>query len=288
MHRTDGLRRRFGRYRRRLRAGTRTSITDDGAFPAFCRRAARDESLFAGFRRNPTFTTVLEHVTEEQGSKYLAAIRRDTPGLLDDHLARIMANDAFGDPVLVDYEGIGRISPTTLRYTKVVSDLIGRFGTLDGAEIIEIGGGYGGQARLIAALFDVASYALVDLRECLELARTFLSRFEIGEFEFITADRLRDREWDLVISNYAFSECARPVQDHYRDSVITRSLRGYMTCNLISPNFGVDSYTESELRTMRSDGHVVAEEPLTYEGNFILSWGHDRVEETWPADGAVG
>ena len=66
------------------------------------------------------------------------------------------------------------VSPTTLRYLKVANDLETLFSSLDGLRICEIGVGYGGQCRVLDAMFAVKSYTLVDLRPVLELASVSL------------------------------------------------------------------------------------------------------------------
>jgi len=60
------------------------------------------------------------------------------------------ANDHVGDPERYLYDKL-LISPSTLRYCKVFSDLVNLFTSLDGYSICEIGGGYGGQCRIIDA-----------------------------------------------------------------------------------------------------------------------------------------
>ena len=82
-----------------------------------------------------------------------------------------------GGGVIYDYSPIGKISPSTLRYIKVLSDLILYFGNLDNLRICEVGVGYGGQARIINSIFTPHSYDFVDLNAVLLLAQKYLSNY---------------------------------------------------------------------------------------------------------------
>jgi hypothetical protein len=126
----------------------KSSITNQRPYLDFCAQAAADDQVFESFRLKPVYVSMLEHVSESQGAGYLAAIQRDNPGYLGERLEALRGNDRLGLPLLYEYPGIGRISPVTLRYMKVLSDLELLFGDLTGKRVIEIGVGYGGQARL--------------------------------------------------------------------------------------------------------------------------------------------
>jgi hypothetical protein len=77
--------------------------------------------------------------------------------------------------------------------------------------------------------------------------------------------------YDLVISNYAFTECTRTVQEIYFDTVLARSARGYLTCNVISsPKWA--PFSREELLDRLPGSRVLPERPLTHERNFVLVW----------------
>lgn len=254
------------------RESERTSITDQPAYRAFCERAAKDDAVFVTFRRHPLYIRTMEHVSPELGAAYLDVIREQTPELLTDP-ARIMANDRFGGPLLHDIPGFGPIAPTTLRYLKVLSDLIVLFGRLDRLRIVEIGPGYGGQCRLIMDRFRVGRYTLVDLPTALKLAERYLTSFGLHDVEFRTMDDLPDGAVDLVISNYAFSECARPVQDLYAERIVRRAPAAYITCNFVNAVAGIASYSRDELLGLHGGARFVPERPLTHPDNAVLTWG---------------
>jgi hypothetical protein len=169
----------------------------------------------------------------------------------------------------------------TLRYVKVLSDLRRLFGDLTGMSIVEIGVGYGGQCRLICEFWPLRSCTLIDLDPVLELADRYLNTVGVEPRpELLRQGVVRPARYDLVISNYAFSELDRRVQDRYASEVVSQADRGYITCNFISSIFGVDSWSRSELENVHPGSHWVPEEPLTSEGNSILVWGDDNTVDS--------
>jgi hypothetical protein len=251
----------------------RTSVTDHVGYTAFCAAAAGQSEVFAAFKGSPVYREVLEHVTPEQGKIYLARVLEQSPELVP-LFDRFRENDRLGSPATYDYGEHGRFSPTTLRYAKVLSDLLLLFGRPDGWTIAEIGCGYGGQCFVVSTAAKPASYALIDLDECRALQRVYLERLGVAGTQFPSPDELDpDASYDLVISNYAFSECRREVQQHYLDSVLGRARRGYVTCNWIAPP-GYETFTRDELLEALPGSTFLPEVPRTAPANALLVWGH--------------
>lgn len=248
-----------------------TSISDNQDYPQVCLQASRDERAFAEFRRNPVYNQILEHVPEEQGRAYLQLIARDMA--LNGALARFRKNDLYGNPRTFEYPGAGRFSPTTLRYVKVLADLKALFGSLDGAEICEIGVGYGGQCRVICEWFKPGGYTLVDIAPALALAQRYLGNYGLATpLRFETMDQLAPRDYGLAISNYAFTELRRPLQEAYLEKVLLHAKRGYITYNEVTPP-EFKSYKVGELLERIAGARRIEEQPLTYPGNCIIAWG---------------
>ena len=114
------------------------SLSDDGRYVAFVRSALRDPKIFAEFKRHPDYRAILEHVSEEYGRKYLDLIVRNDAGLLG-KMEQFKKNDLLGSPFLAHYPETGEISPSTLRYVYVASELRRLFGSSLGGKIAEIG-----------------------------------------------------------------------------------------------------------------------------------------------------
>lgn len=77
----------------------------------------------------------------------------------------------------------------------------------------------------------------------------------------------------MFISNYAFSELSRQVQDMYLERVILKSKSGYIMWN--GHGWGVDGYTAEEILRMIPDSRVVLPaEPFPVPKEFaIIVWG---------------
>jgi putative sugar O-methyltransferase len=181
----------------------------------------------------------------------------------------------LGKPRTFYFEEIGRISPTTLRYIAVATDIRREFGNSNLKRIVEIGGGYGGQAAILRRLNMWEEYFIFDLPEVQVLIQRYLSFIGIGMIDFPKISTLDSYEYDLVISNYAFSELPRKIQDIYLEKVILKARRGFMLMNSGKNNV-----------TGRSDGKISVEElqriipnlrelpeiPLTSPDNYLLVW----------------
>jgi hypothetical protein len=269
-------RRRLGASSRR--AGSGSSISDDGEFPRFCELAQDDVDVFARFRRSAIYMTILEHVTREEGGVYLRELLAD-PWMFD-RLRPLLGSHDVGGPRVYHYPGIGTASPTTLRYIKVAADLHRLFGNLEGLRVAEIGVGYGGQARALTTAWALGRYELYDLPPILGLARRFLDAagVDASSFGFHDGRSPEPVESDLVISNYALSEVRREVQDAYLENVVLRAPRGYLTYNHISPP-ELRSYTADEVVAKIEGAHIMPEVPLTDPRNVIIVWG-DRERPT--------
>jgi len=251
-----------------------TSISDDGSYPEFCEKASNDDTTFATFKSNKIYTRVLEHTSYEFGLDYLKIIKENTPELLN-LIIDFKKNDICGAPATFYYSEIETsISPTTLRYTKVLSDLIHLYSFPSELNVCEIGVGYGGQCRINMSYLDVKKYTLVDLPQVLKLCQKFLSNFEIGNnICFKTMDELAvSASYDLVISNYAFSELKKDIQKIYLDKILLKSKSGYITYNTLAHTI-LDGYSAIDLANIIPGSKIIPEEPLTADGNCIVVWG---------------
>jgi hypothetical protein len=235
-------------------------------YAARCKEVVNNDDLFTVFRRDHTFYDMYEHASYEQGLAYLEEIKK-VPVVFE-KIERFVANDLVGSPKLRMYEELGILTaPTTLRYVKVLADLVKHFGSLDDMNIVEVGGGYGGQCRIIHEMFKVKSYTLVDLPEAVSLAQRYLKEFDI----VINAS---GGPYDLFISNYAFTEIMRGYQDIYTKHFIRKSSRGYITCNFYEWHDSDNMLNFSELVNIVPGTQVHEEIPLTAKDNFILTWNH--------------
>ena len=244
-------------------------------YKAICQLAAQDNTVFAVFKRSSAYRRVLEHATEAQGQDCFDIIVKEQRDLLQ-YFPRFHANDLLGDPITFRY-AIGRYSPTTLRYIKILGDLKTIFSDLNNLDIIEIGCGYGGQCKVISDVFAYRSYRIIDLSYVMPLIVKYLDRCDVPRVHYGRTNQMVEKDhFDLVISNYAFSECIKKVQDDYMQTILYKSRRGYITYNYDGIS-GVDTpYNRGEIVELLSKVHIVRildERPKTGRNNFVIVWG---------------
>ena len=229
------------------------TLQDEAATPYLnvCNYAANSDEFFKQFKSHPAYRHVLEHVSFEEGQQYLKEIDIDYLDKLDE----VKENDSLGSPVIYEYPSVGEISPTTIRYIKNTSDIINKFGNSFDS-IVEIGGGYGGLCKVLSSFIKFEQYLLLDLEECNLLSRKYLSHFDLPTLSYRSEeiDEI-DENFDLLISNYAFSECHKEVQQDYIERFIKKSNNFYIMHN----NFHLELGTipHEQFVEIMSDTHDV-------------------------------
>ena len=261
---------------------THRSISDDGRYAVFCDRAARSPRAFRSFRRHPDYVPILEHVTRELGQAYLEVLRRWAPHVVE-RIEDFKVNDLVGEPITHVYEGIGRINPTTLRYLKVASDLQACFDWTETTSVAEIGVGYGGQLLCADRLLPFGSWTMFDLPPVLRLASRYLERHLLrGSYRATTLNQSPRATFDLVVSNYAFSELPAVVQLAYIGKIVRRSAAGYLTMNSGREGtpFRSGHISVEDLKRHIPQCTIIDEYPLSCSGCYIVLWGN-KAEPNW-------
>lgn len=248
-----------------------------GLYVAFVQRAVRSPRVFENFKRHPNYQSILENVSQGDGERYLERIQAESPQLLQ-RIEEFKENDLIGNPVTYSYPEVGRISPTTLRYIKVSSDLLKYFGTNIGRKIVEVGVGYGGQLLVNDLIFDLDEYHLYDLPPVLDLVSKYLESFILNcSYNATTLNQsTKDDSFDLVISNYAFAELPSQLQRAYIRKILSKSNKGYLTMNSGKDNsqFTKNHLSLNDLRELLPRFEIIDENPLTCPNNYIIIWGH--------------
>lgn len=249
------------------------------SYTDFVQDAAVNDTAFATFRRQPVYRSIVETLTAEQGAAYLDRI--------DDALVRRLClssadADRVGGAQTFLYDGVP-LAPTTLRYGKVLCDLsrcFPRFGSF--RRIAEIGIGYGGLARLVwehhrAAGTALETYVGIDLAPVARLAQRYLDASARGtRVTFVGSDEAPRADWDLVVSNYAFSEFSNELQEDYLSRVVERATSGYLTMNsgLWSDEaFGHECLTVEALLHRLPNAVLMPDAPETATENYIVVFG---------------
>ena len=254
------------------------SDSENGRYAKVVYDALKNQRKFDNFKMDKTYRGILEHVTQEQGSSYLEILHSRNDQFLENGLTTVLKSDFIGNPQKYNYHGIKiPLSPTTLRYLKVASDLKLLFGIKLGC-VAEIGGGYGGQALVNDQLLDVCHVRIFDLPIVNKLINRYLNSYLLnGAYETTFINNATENKYDLAISNYAFSELPETVQKIYIKKVLSQSSRGYLTMN---SGFGGKrsrgKLSIGELRDLLPEFEVFEENPLTSQFNYIICWGHNK------------
>lgn len=254
------------------------SDSDNGRYGSEILNILKNRKAFENFKRNNIYREILEHVTKDEGQKYLKILQSRKDGILEKARNSVLVSDKLGNPIKFNYDGYeSPFSPTTLRYVKVASDLAYLFGKNLG-NIVEIGCGYGGQALVNDQLLNVKSFKLFDLPFVNKLIERYLDNQVLnGVYKTAVIDDELKVQNDLVISNYAFSEMPKALQKIYIDKILSQSRKGYLIMNSgISGSRSIGKYSIEELRVLLPNFEIFEEEPLTSIHNYLIAWGFDK------------
>ena len=258
------------------------SSSDNGEYPELALKAALDPATFSVFRRHHKYTSILEHVSRKEGEQYLNIIREEYK-MKDDEIFQILKPlMEVGNPKLLRIKGLSnKISTTGLRYLKIALDIKKITGSKIG-NVVEIGCGYGGQAIILDQLLQIESYTFYDLWQVNLLIKRFIENSNFSSkytISTIREDPLNCRNsWDFCISNYAFSELPKAIQEIYINKIINKTRKGFMLMNSgVSGKFGnVINFSQKELLNTIKNASIHDEIPLTYVDNYLLTWGEEN------------
>ena len=254
-----------------------TSITDNiFAYKHTCVKAYKDDKFFEIFRSYPAYSDCVELTSNNLG-KDLAKYIIDNYLFLYPKISAFQKNDKYGSPILHPYPYFGWISPTTLRYIAIAGDIITMFTLPNESSIIEIGGGFGGQCFTLSQVVNFNSYSIIDLPEVIPLIGKNLSLQGVKNSQlYSSGDIPTDKKYDLLISNYSFSECNREMQLEYFEKVIKHCKRGYIIFNQITEYFDVNSLTLGEFTSLLLENNIEptisSEKVPTHPNNVLITW----------------
>jgi hypothetical protein len=256
--------------------GAAESITGwDITYREMCLKAATDPWYFQNFRSLSDYAHALEI---GKGGEFADLLLKTASQKTMSKLPALQHLEEFGNPPTSYYPGVGTFSGTTLRYI-VIADQIGRLFSLpDDAKIAEIGAGFGGQSYVISQLQTCSNYYIYDLPEVEALIEKMAEALPIDNVVCLPLDTpLPEESIDLVISNYAFSECGRETQLEYIEKVILKSKRGYLIYNQIAERvYGLDYLTPVEfINLLKNNGihaKVYSEPVMTDVDNLLIVW----------------
>ncbi len=231
-------------------------------------RAATDDLTFVNFRSEHGVREIVEGIPDVAGQGYFDKLK--DIDVVRVEWDRVTDNDRVGNPRLMPVNGRAPVAPATLRYAWNVFDMVKRGIALDNADIVEVGGVYGGLCRMIHAFYTPKSYTIVDLPEALALADRYLKCYGI-DARMVSCDAYGEEPIDTFISNYALTELTKDVQDGYANKLLKRAAFGYVTYNSQPRNAG-SQYSLADLKTMAPGVAETYEENVKRSECQVLVW----------------
>lgn len=209
-----------------------TDIKD--TYLEICDKASQHEDAFNTFKSKGEYSHIVATAMPQSFAlNYYNLMKDQFPNILIMH-EKFATNDMYGDSLIHTFDDV-KLSFDTLRYMYTACKLVSKFGDLSELNIVEIGGGYGGQCKIISDLCKrVKSYTLIDLAKPLKLQSTYLQKFQLRNINFMDAFNYEPGKYDLVISQYAFSECGIDVQIEYYNKILKNCTHGYIVNNDLS------------------------------------------------------
>ena len=243
----------------------KTSESDNRLYPIFCKLASKNVDFFKTFKSNKIYNSIVENVCYKSGIQYIDYFKNNS--LIINNIEKFNINYKLRNSEKFEYD-IGSFSPTTLQYIKILSDLAHY--NLNNYNIVEIGPGYGGQYTIIRQLFKPRKYTFIDLESVLNLIKTYVTTLNLDdiELEYLHHTKLNVSSYDLVISNFALSECDYELQDLYINHIIKNSQHGYILYN------NLRGYNHVEFANIIAEKNVsISEEkPKNSENTVLITW----------------
>lgn len=207
-----------------------------------CIKSIRDLKN-SGFKSDPRYVFVLEHVYPEYGYQYLQNAMKEFPEITLNQIREFVElNDLFGHPKKYYYDHLNTTcSPTSLRYVYHALTILRLYKQRNTRRIVEIGCGYGGLFLAIQFFSKVMGitiehYHLIDLpevggfiRQYLELHSSFLQiPYSIHNSNDYGADISSLQDDLFLISNYCLTEIDKIHRQKYLDVLFPKINSGFV------------------------------------------------------------
>jgi hypothetical protein len=256
------------------------SDSDSTPYTSFVSSTIVSKTGLNTFRKDYRYRLILEHVDYVLGFEYL---RRLTPATLDFYRENPLLENLskVGSPRVFYYPKLGWISPTIVRYLYVNQRIQDLFGERSVQKVAEIGIGFGGQFAVTSRSLKAKEFSMYDLPMVLDLAKKTLEKAELFSSAFVkkSISLVVPEPYDLVISNYAFSELPEAVQREYIAKILVTSRCGYITMNSGRTDVSGRSAGKlslSEIIELLPACEILEEDPRTGPDNYIIVWGHRK------------
>lgn len=193
----------------------------------FAKLASSDEKEFSNFRQNQALKIYLEYDLPELTANYLKRLTTLADKFFQLHTFRNIRHfletvDCIGSPDVKEYPELSnaKLSQPTIRYWLWALEIFYRIELYKSSlsykniNILEIGGGFGGQAAALTSLlkesYCLYNYQILDLPQVCNLINRYIDEVLDDNNNVLALDLAKyetfDKDIDLLISNYAISE----------------------------------------------------------------------------------
>jgi hypothetical protein len=219
-----------------------------------CQSFIDNETLFNSFKSNKMYRAIVGDSDTFEALHFYRTVK-ETPSVLS-FMPEFAKTDYLGSPQPTPL----KYSRDIMRYAQTVCYLEKYFGALDGKNVLEFGGGYGGLAACIMKRWSVA-YNIVDLDEARNLAIKCLSREGLALTDF--GDNI-----DLFVAEYSLTEMTPEALYGYYTKYIKPSKAVFLRCNLASrtERLFLENHLQEDFKTIIS----FDEKPETRKPNVVI------------------
>jgi putative sugar O-methyltransferase len=191
-----------------------------------------DSDNLSDFKSRKEYKTILEHASQQEASFYYTLIMdriKNGEVINNELINKFKENDKLGNGETINCEYFGEIGRSTLKYIALAYQIRDLVGEKKNLKLLEIGGGYGGQVKILCDLLDVSEVFMIDIPVVLSLQKKYLQHhgIEVNTVDPDKVESLYDKEFDLVVSNHAICELHRDLQDTYIP-LVKNSKNGYI------------------------------------------------------------
>jgi hypothetical protein len=197
------------------------------------------------FKSNKIYQSVLEHTSLFSANLILNCIKNEYGQLFNNNKKYLIElcskNDMYGKPRLESITDFTTTNPSNIRYIYHSFLILSNISKnkINNVNLVEIGGGYGGLCFFIYGMakfynISISSYTIFDIKEVSILQKRYLKIFDIDINTYDINDDWVLNDNSYVISNYAFSEIPRQLQEEYSEKILNKYISyGFLIWNFI-------------------------------------------------------
>jgi hypothetical protein len=212
------------------------------------------------FKQDDNLTYMTEHIGEKQmyyGEEWYKEI--SNLNMIDNNylIYLLNLNDRIGNPWLCNINNIN-CSPNSLKYVYfgllTIKHILNK--NINNINIIEIGGGYGGQCLILQELLNKFNiiynkYIIIDLDNVSNFQKKYIEINNMSrKCEFINYEKYKEYNFDnnnFLFSSYALSQFIDINRNNYYENLLKYIIGGFIVWNTINIDFPLKYNLEREI-----------------------------------------